>query len=180
MLTKLGVLKNLKIVRMEENILVFLTTQSSNSILSTILITRYFNTILKLRQFKITSNNFIKEQNKIVGSQSTGIFLFFTEENRHDLKELKRFPVHLSSDALSNRHFVSLAPVARRPIVIVHLIEDAADLAITNLARTSLTKNTIHARDVLFLFFHIFSIFFFSFFLFYHRPARRPTLAFFC
>lgn len=48
---------------------------------------------------------------------------------------------------------VSLAPVARRPIIIiiiVHLIEDAADLAITNLARTSLTKNTIRVRDFFF------------------------------
>ena len=84
------------------------------------------------------------------------------------LKEIK--PPFIHSQFFVHFHIFS-SQVARRPIIIVHLIEDAADLAITNLARMSLTKNTIRVRD--FMFFFSFS----SFFSLYHRPARRPTLA---
>lgn len=65
--------------------------------------------------------------------------------------------------------------MARRPIFIVHLIEDAADLAITNLARTSLTKNTIRARDYFVSFFSHFFLFFSRFFCFVLSQTSAPS-----
>lgn len=67
----------------------------------------------------------------------------------------RRFPPILPRVTVRPPCSSPVAPVARWPIIVVHLIEDAADLAITNLAQTSLTKNTIRVRDVFLCFFFV-------------------------
>ena len=95
----------------------------------------------------------------------------FVEENRHDSKKFKRISLvhlfvqlfHLIDD------FVSLAPVARRPIIIVHLIEDCRGLGYHK-SGTNEPYKKYNTRPRLFcsffLFFHIFfSLFFLCFFI---------------